>query len=589
MNREEWDLVRHLAERFSQVEIGCVPRMTDAWRQSGTSTEEIDRWLAARAAGGSLFWVKQRVRFRTQLGTQDELLDELMAAVKADPTNADKAILYLDALQAANTGPKPIERPVAWMGEVCKPDSAGACYELGKKFRQHKDGGRPACVLFERSLTLPFAEDDYRIFSTQRGGSQGEVERGGRLWTKVELMECYRVVGKSEEAAKLAEELQKGNPDPWVIRRAAEAMANVQPAPSGLREEEAKAANANTPQYWHARAEYYMGRKEYKDAEAAFKKALDLSPFEPRPKGKGLTPIRVQVLSGYCWNLKQQDRQNDAIALMRNELAIAPPDSATNGTAMDELLEMDNAVPRPKPKARPSGTPATSPAADAKKPWVIDPKDDFLWTCLGKFTAWDAMGMWGNTENQLLLRMVEKVPSDQRDGFWQKAEKLTRDTDPRRAKVLGEVMNQMHESARAIPLLKDAVARLALYPYNKYNDLEFARLHLFEAYIDSGDWREAERIWPEARQVLSGDRWNSKYGEIVLAAAKDGDRDDALRMWKQWANADLASSLGNLKKLCDAGLREPLREYYAGIGKRLPASWVPVQAMEILSSTKPGE
>ena len=87
--------------------------------------------------------------------------------------------------------------------------------------------------------------------------------------------------------------------------------------------------------------------------------------------------------------------------------------------------------------------------------------------------------------------------------------------------------------------------------------------------------------------MLSGDRWNSKYGEIVLAAAKDGDRDDALRMWKQWANADLASSLGNLKKLCDAGLREPLREYYAGIGKRLPGSWVPAQAMELLNGTKP--
>jgi tetratricopeptide (TPR) repeat protein len=283
----------------------------------------------------------------------------------------------------------------------------------------------------------------------------------------------------------------------------------------------------------------------------------------------------------YRMSLKEQHRLDDAIALLRNELAIAPPDSATNDEAIRWLLELDNDVPHPK--TRPSGTAATSPTADAKKPRVIDPDDALLWACLEKLPAWD------NTEEQLLRRMIEKVPSDQRDAFWQKAEKLTRGTDPRRAKVLGEVMKQMHEPARAIPLLKDAVARLALAPNNNHNDLGYARLHLFEAFMDSGDWREAERIWPEARQLLSDDQWSSRYVQIALAAVKDGDRDDALRMWKRWANADLASSLGDLKKLADAGLREPLRDYYAGIAKRLPASWVPVRAKEVLSSTKPGE
>ena len=53
------------------------------------------------------------------------------------------------------------------------------------------------------------------------------------------------------------------------------------------------------------------------------------------------------------------------------------------------------------------------------------------------------------------------------------------------------------------------------------------------------------------------------------------------------SNWDLASSLGNLKELSGAGLRVPLRDYYAGIGKRLPGSWVPAQAMELLNGTKP--
>jgi len=287
-------------------------------------------------------------------------------------------------------------------------------------------------------------------------------------------------------------------------------------------------------------------------------------------------------------SLKEQHRLDDEIALLRNELAIAPPGSATITMTISWLLDMDDAVPRPK--TQPSGTAATSPAAVAKKPRVIDPDDALLWAYLEKLPGWGDMAKQDYTGNELLQRMVEKVPSDQRDAFWQKTEKLTRGTDPRRAKVLGKVMIQTHEPARAIPLLKDAVARLALDSTDTYrSDLGDARLHLFEAYMDSGDWREAERIWPEARERLSVDQWPSRYGQIALAAVKDGDRDDALRMWKRCANWDLASSLGDLKELSDAGLREPLRDYYAGIGKRLPASWVPVRAMEVLSSTKPGE
>lgn len=582
IDRRDWAVARRVLERFPQVEHGGVPKMIEAWLNTGTAPEEIDRWLEARAVGNFPFWTLHRVKLRLRLGTQGQLLDALLAAVKVEPTNAAKAILYLDALAAADAASR-AERPVSWMGDLCKPVSAGACYELGTKLYARGEV-RAACAIFERSMTLPFTEDDARRVVHQRVQIKAEKERDIRRWVRRSLIECYSRTGKSDEAAKLAAQLQKEEEigdslDPDRVRRAAEAAPTSAPTTGTAREKEN--ASSDSPQYWLSRAAYYRGRNESGDAEAAFKKALESAPFEPyRRRFKSPSPIRVQILDAYSAYLQQRSRETDAIALLRKELSVAPPDSETGGTALLRLLDMDRE--RRLSGRRRTSRPAVHPPADSEERRAIAWDDPLLWTWLGGRVVWDVQ------EELVLSRALGVVPAERRNDFWQKAEALARGTDPSRAAVLGTLMTREHETDRAIPLLKDAIPRLRVDSGNVGGSVfAHACVAFFEACVSTNDWREAEQVFSDAYGHAMAPHKGSQYGRIAVAAARAGDRADAVRLWKRRANLDLVASLDELRLLVDNELREPLREYYAGIGKRLPASCVPARALDLLEDAGP--
>jgi tetratricopeptide (TPR) repeat protein len=162
-----------------------------------------------------------------------------------------------------------------------------------------------------------------------------------------------------------------------------------------------------------------------------------------------------------------------------------------------------------------------------------------------------------------LWRLVER-PTDQAQKQWERAEGLARDADPSRSLVMGWVMTRSDATSRAIPWLKSALQRL-----EKPEERERAAFNLFDAYLDVGDWRSAEEMWPAARTSLTPKELPDWLGRIAVAAARAGEQAEALRLWKQRTNLDRVATI-HLDEMLRAGLREPLLAFYRKLGEQDP-------------------
>ena len=125
--------------------------------------------------------------------------------------------------------------------------------------------------------------------------------------------------------------------------------------------------------------------------------------------------------------------------------------------------------------------------------------------------------------------------------------------------------------------MKDAIARL------QGEDLcSAAAYNLFEAYLDTGNWKEADRTLPLARSHLTPAEILSQMSAVALAAARSGAQDDAMRIWQGRSELDFADLRG-LGELAKAGLADRLQAYYRQMERQLPASVVPAEALRILA------
>jgi tetratricopeptide (TPR) repeat protein len=210
---------------------------------------------------------------------------------------------------------------------------------------------------------------------------------------------------------------------------------------------------------------------------------------------------------------------------------------------------------------------------------------------------------WSHTEERLLWRTLEAAApaNGNQPGFSRpfapdrnpagnaatsaemeqaiaRAEQIANQGDASRPAVLGWVLNRLGQPARSIPLLETAVA--------KSDDKELkerASFTLFESYLDSGDWRKAEAIFPAATARLTTNEYPDWLGRIAVSAAKAGDRQDALRLWRRVAEIDMTETR-NLQPLAIAGLRDELVALYREVQLALPESAIPPKAIAALQS-----
>jgi hypothetical protein len=302
----------------------------------------------------------------------------------------------------------------------------------------------------------------------------------------------------------------------------------------------------NDPKYWYDRAAYYHGRKEPDQEEIALKKGLALTTpqQEPEQRHKGHLDWRSLLLADYADFLSREKREGEAVVLLRKEIAESPSTSESSARAANLL------------------------AFDFEK--HISPDDAVLWTWL------ENRPKWQNTEERLLWRMLEKVNQNDVDTHFAQAEKLAFNGDPSRAHTLGCIENRMKFPQRSLPLLEYAVEKAQ---DNKLK--ERAAFSLFKSYLDTGDWKRAEAIFPNAARQLTPNELFEWYSRIALLAAKAGAKADAMRIWGRVANLDL-SATGAAEQLVKAGLSDELIGFYLDMQEKIPSSDIPPKVLNTL-------
>jgi tetratricopeptide (TPR) repeat protein len=307
----------------------------------------------------------------------------------------------------------------------------------------------------------------------------------------------------------------------------------------------------NNPEYWRERAQYYHGRQETAQEEAALKQGLALTvpAIAPERRTKGYADARRWMLGDYARFLGRHQRHTEAVALLRQELTDAPADSES-AIGAAHLLAFDFKT-------------------------HVTPDDELLWTWLAQRAKWEF------TEERVLREMIEKAKPESRDGHFKRAETMTADADPSRAAILGWILNRLNQPARSIPLLVRAMEQAPADSELRKS----AAFSLFESYLDVNDWKSAETLFPAARQRLSATEVSEWYAKIAVAAARAGAKDDALRLWKAVVNLNPAE-LSCLRDLVKAGLRDALTAFYRDLQKQMPDSEWPTRALQTLESSK---
>jgi tetratricopeptide (TPR) repeat protein len=540
IGRRDWPTARYFLERLPQAQPGWGYVLIKEWASTGDANV-IDAWLVERAKANPRYWLRERLRFRSDQGTAAELVEELVGQVRKRPQDVEVALQFLEATSVVRES----DRDIAWLGDICRPSSAYASYRLGQALRSSP---RAAIALLEHSLEMPFTKEDAAMLQTEMSRAARArpepatppLEQQIRYATKRELLTALHAAGESARAQKLLEELARLQPD-GLPPVGFDALAGQVQAASGARvvqkrfqEAEAEPENQESAEYWQRRARYFTGRKEHAEAIAAYEKALQFSVPDPDPNtaraGGGV--LRSSVLGSYVFFLEHAHQEKSAVPLLNQELANAP----LEGTYAQRIVDILLKAPL-----------STLLAVDRER----------LWAYLA------ARPQWSYHEERLLWRLAEQ-PADRREKNWQRAEELARDRHPSRSLVLGWVMTRTAASARAIPWLKGAWQRL-----EKPEDRQRAAFDLFDAYLDTGDWRSAEELWPTARQRLTPNELPNWLGRIAVTAARAGDQTDALRLWRQRTNLDRART-DQLDEMLRAGLGQPLLAFYRSLAQQDP-------------------
>jgi tetratricopeptide (TPR) repeat protein len=546
-----WELAQRVVEVFADniSQVNLENRLLKHRLESGQSVAEIDRWLADKPEGRDGFWIKQRLRFNNMHGRGERLVQELTETIQQDPQNIARVIIFLDGLNIARRTGK--ERwDLSWMPETISPPLTTQMEKIASRL-QRLAKWETAAVFYSRAIDTPLTDEEVQELALMRQVVMGpEVLRAGfAVHVREGLAKCLLEMGRHDEAQKWMVEAADIR-EKYGLGLNAFFAGEIQGA-SGQRviekriEAEAE-QREDDPDYWRRRAQYYRGRNEPDQEEHALTTGLALTTPQPRPERtpKGHMDMRRWLLSDYARFLRRMNREPEAVALLRKEIEQAPADTASAEGAAN-MLAFD--LPR-----------------------HITADDEVLWTWLAHRPKWE------HTETRLLWRLLESAPPDDLDPYFARAETLAKQADPTRASELGWIMNRMQHPKRSIPLLEYAVQNA-----DDEKLKERTTFTLFQSYLDVGNWKQAERIFPHARKRLGPGEVPEWFSRIAIVAARAGARDDAMRIWKAAANIN-PSDLTSLRDLVAAGLRDELIAFYRDMAARLPSSETPSRALKML-------
>ena len=549
IGRENDELARLFIERMPKANPGWGYVLIKRWVRNGGDPDVIDQWLVDRYEASKLdYWFNERLRFRREQGTAKVLIDALAADVRKNQTDLLTAKRYTAAVRMIGTQAYAEHHP-RWMGDVCKPKLAIESQWLGQDLQYLAP--HAAIKLFNRSLATKFTDADAKHIEEMKKHmavalvqkpTKKSMERELRLWTKHSLMETYKKTGQADKAQPLLEELTKDYPDgiPYV---GLSQMAGQIQAASGKRVIEgrikkAEKENKDDYKYWLKRAQYYVGRKEDKQAIEAFEKSLKLArAMRDRVPKNSRYGTESYVISTYAHYLRQSKGSVASVTFLKEQLEQFPVDADIASFVVGWLIEHDR----------------------DRQNQVLTHNDPLLWKYL------TARRKWSYREQRVISLFVSRCPKADVDVVWDKAEKLAgKDTHPSRAQTLAWCMVSFRNRQRAIPLLQDAMARL-----ETPDERASAATTLFDAYLQTGQWKLAEEIWPVTMTRLTAREKVEWLGRLIIAAAKAGDRENATRLFIQRVNLDRIDMRG-VNEMIKAGLNDEITTVYEELATKDP-------------------
>jgi hypothetical protein len=543
-------------ERVCPDDIDGTEEFVKLWSGNG-DLKGLDAWLAERSQRNDE-WLMRRVQLRARSGTAGEVLDDLAADIRANPSDGARVDRYLRANNFAGN-----VKDVKWLADTVDVRTAGDYFQLAERLRSYSL--QAGAKLLQKSLDLPFTDADAKLVNDRinRYLSVGpaikvNLEKQLRYWTKRSLAETYQRMNQSLAAQPLVEELVSMKGDDILLEDVHQLAGAVQ-SDSGQRVVETKilgdeTTRRSTSEYWLERAQYYDGREEYGLERESYRQAL-VALAAKCDDSKALNE-RYNVVRSFAFFLaKQHNAKEDKAELdkiLTSELSSAPPET-------DYAFQIAALITHGELQLN-----TLRHSLLAKQP-------SFLARLL------DARHEWDTDEMSLIKGLVnrDEVPSDLKEKIWASLRLLVRHPGSTRAFCLAEAMTDSGEGQRAIPIWRDYIDHASLE-----EDKRHAISHLFTAYCQTKQWRAAEKFLLAQKDSLWRTLPNA-LAEVALVAAQQNATEDAMRLWRMSTNLD-RRNLETLPQLAQTNAQPQLLAMYLNMKKTDPLSAIPDLALRLL-------
>lgn len=564
----------------------------DSWlEQKARDSEPAKGELAVPDA--HINWIGYRIDWRKRLGLDiSGILNRLADDVRNDPRDLDKALRFVRFNKNA--------QDLSWLAETFSSENAYDFFELGAVIAtdhcctplptdEQALTHQAAVHLLLKSLSTPSSGDDvsrmysYRLRHVSAPPSIKNHEKQLRFWTKTELAEVYKKMGRAQDAQPIVEELMNTDTSDIIAYKPSQLAGNVQAA-SGARVIESKilaerATRQTSYEYWGEQIQYYLGRKEPERVVDAYLQAFDSVPFslnDRRTSGERSHYIRrfVDFANGTHFYLSTGD-VNDwgelkkrirakAEAFLRDEFER----TKANTRYAHDLVEI---------------------IGDSELDRLLD---EILIKNAQLVVDAAEMDLIGS-HSDLAYRFFnsEAVPRSSKDAVFEKLASIAEKRGPLKALALCEALKNYGPpsyAARVVPILTKnlkAAERKVVHPgIGRDDDEASSRIVekyeevLFDAHLRSGDWASAEKHLMARYSSI----YYSPFERLAVTAAKTGAFADAARFWKMKANLN-RRDLNNLSTIAAHGpVASELRAFYKQMSIDEPYSPVPEAALKIL-------
>jgi hypothetical protein len=566
----------------------------------------FDDWLKLKAQEKSekddfsqTNWTGIRIDWHKKFNLDNtEIFNQFIDAVRENPSDLDTALRYLKYLRSSSEA--------LWLSENFNSKRAFDYYQLGETIApkdyslsitedENRFLARAALVFLQKSISLPFADEDIKLIGAYKfryvsmPPRVGNYEKQLRFWTKKEIAKVYRLMGEPQNAQPIIEELNALDKSDIVETDVSYISGAVQ-AQSGARVIESKilreqATRQDSTAYWFERIEYYRGRNETERMFDAYKQMLTIIPFDmndKRSRENRLDSIRrfagfvEDEFGGYTdKNTELDEREKQKLLLWKDAENFLRNEFGKNSARLKYSYDLAQVI--------------GSYDFDELLVEIFDKNSQML---LDAFVNLDVESYYYHDlfSDFLGKKAISKV---RKDAFVNQFEKLAANAAPRKilffCRLLIENGLEKNYAVRSIPLLRKHLDKteVQLNParlsekkslWFKYEKKQLVET-LFRAYLANNDWKAAENLLVTKYQ----DSISESLGSVSVSAARNNAFDDAVRIWKIRANLNRQNLnyLASLKSF--PAVREGLREYYRQMKESETYSLIPDMALAQLN------